>query len=450
MGQKRIFPASTVDEVAYLFERSTPYSLTFGFVMSLEGKVDSGVVCQALDASLTCYPKLKCVLVDSYPSSKRWFGHAWEYRDIRARDILEEIELSQADYGHQDIVSDFGKYHQTHAIDITRQPPLKVLLLRSGSKVHLIFLAHHAAVDGLSVIFFVQTFIKYYESIFYQRKQDDHCTPDFDSISEPQIRFRWIIFSPKLHRTFIKNISLAKKEPPVPLYPRDEEHGEKRLIAAIRAFSPDQFEFLRSRARKEEVTINSYLLSSMFRTIKSWNSRWHGTSQRIYVSIPINLRPPEDRSMANIISGYYFSPQTEGISDRKTLLDLMQKEWPPKVEHARDNINLLWFLKLLPLEVKKKFFERQASQIGSTLLLSNWGICNLNPSHTDSEGFHCMGEASIKTINTIAHPVSWPQLTVITYNNLLSISFTVFRSHFPAKTADEFLKFFIDDLMEEN
>ncbi len=449
MRQKQIYPASIVDEVGYLFERATPYSLTFSFVMTLEGKVDSDVIHQALDASLKCHPKMKCVLVEQYPSRKRWFTHAWEYREVRSRDILEEIELSQADYNHTDVISNIGQYHHTHSIDITSEPPLKVLLIRAGGSVHLIFFVHHAAVDGLAVIFFVQTFIKYYESIFYQRKQDNPCTPDFESISRPQIRFRWKNFSPKLVRTYIKNTSLAKREPPVPLYPRDEEQGEKKLIAAVRSLSPDQFQLLRSRARKEQTTINNYLLSSMFRTIRSWNGRWSVTAGRIYVSVPINLRPPGDRSVGNIISGYYFSLETEAISDRKTLLGFMQKEWPPIVKHARNNTNLLCFLKPLPLGVKIKMFERQAPQVGPTLLLSNWGTCHINPDHTDSEGFNCMGEASIKKINTIAHPVQWPQLTVITYNNVLSVSFTVLRSHFPVETADEFLKCFIQDLMAE-
>ena len=46
MTVKRFFPVSIVDEMAYLFEMSTPYSLTFGFVMTLEGEVDTEVVFQ--------------------------------------------------------------------------------------------------------------------------------------------------------------------------------------------------------------------------------------------------------------------------------------------------------------------------------------------------------------------------------------------------------------------
>jgi hypothetical protein len=153
--------------------------------------------------------------------------------------------------------------------------------------------------------------------------------------------------------------------------------------------------------------------------------------------------------VGNIISGYPFSLKTEAISDRDTVLDLIRKQWPPMAEHARRNTNLLWFLKPLPLRVKIKMFKHQASDIGPTLLLSNWGACHLNPDHTDSGGFHCMGEASIRNINTIFYPVLWPQLTVITYNNRLSISFAVFRSHFPVETAEEFLQFFIEELLAE-
>src|SRR5210317_1790467 len=102
MTQNKFYPASIVDEIAYLFENATHQSLTFAFLMTLEGKVDSDVVRQALDASLGCYPKLKCVLVDSYPSPNRWFRYAWECHDVGGKDILNETDLSQADYGHQD------------------------------------------------------------------------------------------------------------------------------------------------------------------------------------------------------------------------------------------------------------------------------------------------------------------------------------------------------------
>ena len=449
-NKKRFYAASIADELGYLFERSTPYSLTFSSIMTLEGKVDSAVVRTALDASLNYYPKLKCVLVDSYPSCRRWFRYAWEYRDVSSKDVLEGTERAEGDYTHQDVVSDFEQYHHAHAIDITSDPPIKVLLIRSGRLVHLIFFFHHAAVDGLSVIFFIQTFIKFYEAMFYQRTQEDYGTPDFEAISQPAIRFRWSNLSPKLISPFLKNASLARKEPPIPLSPHDGENGRKKLIAALKELSPDQFKRLRASAKRHQSTINNYLLASMFRTIKRWNQKWQDTSRRIYVSVPTNLRPPEDRTVGNIISGYYFSLKTEAISDRDTVLDLVREQWPPMAEHARQNTNLLWFLKPLPLRVKINMFKHQAPAVGPTLLLSNWGTCNLNPDHTDSDGFQCMGDASIRNITTIPHPVLWPQLTVITYNNRLSISFAVFRSHFPVETAEEFLQCFIQELMAED
>ena len=75
MMEQPFFPLSPVDELAYFAEVSTPYSITFGAGMTLEGEINTDIVCEALDTTLTCYPKLKCILVKDYPSVRHWFQY---------------------------------------------------------------------------------------------------------------------------------------------------------------------------------------------------------------------------------------------------------------------------------------------------------------------------------------------------------------------------------------
>ncbi len=64
MREKQFFPASPVDELAYLAEVSTPYSITFGAGMTLEGEINTDIVCDALDAG-----KLGCYVTD-FPNNR--------------------------------------------------------------------------------------------------------------------------------------------------------------------------------------------------------------------------------------------------------------------------------------------------------------------------------------------------------------------------------------------
>lgn len=449
MTQKQFYPASTVDELAHLFEQSTHQPLTFGGIITLEGEVNAEVLGTALNAALDLYPKLQCVLVNRYPSVKRWFRFAWEYHPTGSEEIMEEIEDLEPNPTTKDVMHYFRQYHPLLSLDITRQTPLKVMLIRNPGCTHLIIYVHHAATDGLGLIFFIQTLIQTYEDIFYQKKKRLTDAVDYSAISKPDIRFRLQHLSPKHLFPFLKYNSLAKKEPPLPLYPREDDEGTRVFVPLYREISPHQFTHVKTTAKRHGVTINTYLLASMFQTIKKWNQQWSSKPERIYISVPLNLRTPAEQTVANMVSGFYLPCRSELIDGKAQLLKMIQKEQKSAMELARQSVNLTSLLNLLPLPMKKRMFKNRASSVGPTITLSNMGMCQPNPHHTDKEGFHYMGPARIVNIGIIPHPVQWPQLGILSYNNKLSIGFGVFRSHFPAETAEKFLQLFIEELMAE-
>jgi NRPS condensation-like uncharacterized protein len=447
MLENQFFPASPVDEFAYLAEVSTPYSLTFGAGITLEGEINTDIVCEALDATLNYYPKFKCILVKDYPSVKHWFRYRWKYQDISSKDILEEVDDSNPEGTDKDAISYVQHYYPSHTIDITRETPLRVMLIRNHRCVHLIFFIHHVVADGISFILLTQRFIQFYEDIFYQRRQSTQPIPNFETISQPDISFRWNHFSPKLIAPFQRHINLAKKEPPVQICPQDEDGGAKKLIAASRVLSPQQFNLIRTSAKKHQASINSYLLAAMFQTIKQWNHKWNNTAGRIYLSVPVNLRSPGEHTVGNFVSQFYLSYRSELIDDKGTTLKMIQEKRTFMMEHARQQVNLTWFLKPVPLKLKMLMLKQLPQGDGSTLILSNFGTCNLNSHHTDEEGFHYMGPARICSIHFIASPVPWPQIDILTYNGRLSMNLSVLRSRFSSEDAETFLDSFIKELM---
>jgi len=448
--EKRFFPASIADEVAYIFEVSTQSSLTFGFIITLEGEVSSEIVRQALDACLNLYPKFKCVLVNHYPSLKRWFRYSWEYQDIKGKDILEESEDLDSDRSHKDAISYLRHYHFSHSIEITRETPFKVMLIRQPKWVNLIFFCHHAATDGIGFVFFIQSFIQFYEEIFYYQKKEGDYPPDLKTISQPARRFRRNHFSLRQYYAYLKHIALLLHEPSAQVRTEGGEGTMKRLPAAVEEITPRQLKMIRATVKKYHTTINHYLLAAMFKTIKKWNQQWGEKSERICINVPVNLRSPEDRTLGNILSGFNISFRSELIGTRDKMLRLIQEEQASMMESdfARTNVNLTWLLKPIPLKLKMLMFKHRAHTLFPTLTLSNMGICYLNPHHKDQEGFHYMGPARICHISAIANPVIWPQMVVLTYNDRMAISLSVSHSRFSFEVIERFLNSFIRELIE--
>ena len=159
MDKKQFYQASIVDELAHLMEKPLNTSITQGWTFTLEGELSSPAIREALDRCLTLYPKLTCTLTKEYPSFKRLFRYSWNCRhDITGSTIFEEIEDLNSDHTAKDTLSYYRDYHPSHSIDITREPPIKVLLIRQPDRSHLIFFVHHAGVDGIGFLLFFQSF----------------------------------------------------------------------------------------------------------------------------------------------------------------------------------------------------------------------------------------------------------------------------------------------------
>ena len=452
MDNKQFYQASIVDELAHLMEKQLNTSITQGWTFTLEGEVNSSAVREALDRCLTLYPKLKCTLTKDYPSFKRAFRYSWNYRnDITGSAIFKEIDDPNPDHSTKDTLSYYRDYHCSHSIDITREPPIKVLLIRQPERSHLIFFVHHAGVDGIGFIIFFQSFIAFYEDTIYQREKKSGGTPDFQGISKPHISFQWKHFLPR-HLAVYRKYGVLKEQEHV-AHQDGESKGSsiEKLLAIDRELSPEQFSALRATAKKHQVTINDYLLASMFQTVKTWNRQRDEQPGRIYLDVPVNLRSPEDRTIGNIMCGFRIFLTSELIGTKEeTLRSVKEKRsLMMKQQIAQKMVEFAWVLKPLPLSVKNILYSRHPDTYCPTLTMSNIGICNPNPSHKDEDGFHYLGPARIHSMCFIGYAAPWPQLIALTYNNRMTISLSVFRSQFSLESAEAFLDSFIETINEQ-
>ena len=251
MTEKRFFPASILDDITYCTDRAyANLSLNYSWIFTLEGEVSTEVSQRALDETLRFYPKAKCILVNRYPSYKRWFRHCWQYTNNTSKDILEEIELSPTHADSEEAVTYYIRNHARFSIDLSYQVPLKVVLLRTPQRVFLIFIMHHAVADGLGGFFFIQKFIQCYEDILYQRTQHPPDASAFDAISLPEINFRWSNFSPRYLRPHFRHFSLTRREPSLSLFPYKAESITGDYLATVRMLTPPQLEAIRNTTKR--------------------------------------------------------------------------------------------------------------------------------------------------------------------------------------------------------
>ena len=222
----------------------------------------------------------------------------------------------------------------------------------------------------------------------------------------------------------------------------------EKLLAIERTLSPEQFSTLRATAKKHQVTINDYLLASMFQTVKTWNQERDEQPGRIYLDVPVNLRSPEDRTIGNIMCGFRIFLTAELIGTKEeTLRSVKEKRsLMMKQQIAQKMVEFAWVLKPLPLSLKNILYSRHPDTYCPTLTMSNIGICNPNPSHKDEDGFHYLGAARIRSMCFIGYAAPWPQLIALTYNKRMTISLSVFRSQFSLESAQGFLNSFIEEI----
>ncbi|MBN2297746.1 MAG: hypothetical protein JXM72_04095, partial [Deltaproteobacteria bacterium] len=349
---ERLFPASIVDDITHCVDRAYPgLVLNYAWILTLEGAVSTEICLKALDKTLDYYPKSRCILTDQYPSWKRRFRYCWKMTGCEGRDIFREMNLPDANSTIEDVLGYYVTNHASLAMELSSHIPLKVLLIRQPERAFLFLIMHHAAADGLGGFFFIQKFIRYYEDLLYGREETNAPAVNFEDISLPDVRFRWSDFSPRSLRPFLQNYLLMLREPALNVYPGKTKTIIGTFNATVRDIPPERLTGIRGIAKQHGSTINDYLLAAMFKTVKKWSGEWTAPADRIYITVPMSLRPPEDRTLSNILSGVTISLKPASIGAAEEMLPRIRKEIATLAERnvARTLIHFSSLLKPLPV-----------------------------------------------------------------------------------------------------
>jgi len=451
MDERSLFPASIVDEITHCVDKGHPgLVLNYAWILTLEGEVSTEISRKALDRTLRYYPKSRCVLTDRYPSYMRWFRHCWRLTECEGGDILREIGEPNPYSTVEEAIRYYTDNHAALSIDLSFHIPLKVLLIRQPGRAFLFFIMHHAAADGLGGFFFIQQFIQHYEDILHGREAANEPVANLDDISLPDIRLGWSDLSPHNLRPFVRNFFLTFRQPALNAFPGKSKGITGKLVTTVRHLPPQHLVRIRSTAKQYGSTVNDYLLATMFGTLKKWCREWTTPSDRIYINVPMSFRAPGDRTLSNVLSGAFISLKPDHITGREAMLPLIRKEMTALADSnvARTIIRFSAVLKPITIGMRINLLRHTASGYAPTVVLSNMGVLSPNPSHTDEEGFHCMGNARIRGIYGMPAVAGWPMLLLYTYNNRMIFNLGTLDSYFPPETAGRFIEAFLGDLQE--
>jgi NRPS condensation-like uncharacterized protein len=449
MDERGLFPTSIIDDITYCVDRAYPsLDLSYAWILTLEGEINTEISLKALDKTLRYYPKSRCILTDTYPSCKRWFRHCWKLTGCDGKDIFEEVRMPAPHATIEDALNYYMDNHASLSIKLSSHVPLKVLLIRQPTGAFLFFIMHHAAADGLSGFFFIQTFIGYYEDILYRRETTNGPTVNFEDISLPHVSIRWSDFSPRNLRPFFQNFLLSFRKPALNVFPGKSKGVTGTIKTIVRQIPPQRLAVIRGTSKHYGSTVNDYLLAAMFQTVKKWCREWITPSDRIYINVPISLRSPEDRTLSNILSGVFISLEAASIGTQEEMLPLIRKEITALAESnvARALIQFSSFLKPLPIRAKINLLKRTSLGYAPTIVLSNMGILSPNSSHQDEEGFHYLGEARISKIHGIPAVAAWPMMLLYTYNSRMIFNMAFLDSFFSPETAGRFIDSYLEEL----
>lgn len=448
--KQQFFPASIIDEVAYYMEGAGNTTVTYGWILTLKGEVDSEIAREALQFTFNYYPKNKCILSKDYPSYKRWFRYCWKYRDsIDHQAIFEERNVPNPD-PEKDPVSYFRELYVPNRIDVTRHIPLKLILIRKPEEVLMLFFHNHILSDGRGLLGLLAKFIQFYEDIFYQRNKEA-VIPDFQSIPLPDINPPWKDCSRKHLNIFFRKTMLFLREPVVEVQHNGGTEPTGGLMVVARVLSPDQFKILKSIAKEYQSTMNDYMIATMFQTMKKWNAKRGGRLGRFYINVPVSLRSPDDITLSNTLGGIVIAPDPEAMDNKRELLSRVREQriFLHENDAAKIDPALAWPFKFIPHKLKELLFKHHSHALYPSLCLSNIGICDYNPSHKDEEGFQYMGPAKIIGSNVVTAAIPWPQIVIHTYNSRMEVSLSAFRSHFSLDAAKTFLDEYIKELLTD-
>jgi NRPS condensation-like uncharacterized protein len=261
---------SAVDEMAALLERPGEPNLIL-LELAVSGRLVPDRLRAALNAALTALPLARARQAQHGPWRLRG---TWEIPDTADLD-----PLSVAAPGAP--LDTVRRRLLNTPVSLRASPVFRLLLVPSPGGDRLLFVAHHALFDALSMVRVVRSITLHYNGV-----------PD--PVGDPDAEHARTVAATTARGRGPARIGPRLTDRPVRLAP-DTAGTRDGYGCVMSTLDEERTAALVACARHHDVTVNDVLLTGTALAVSRWN-RAHGRpAGPLHITMPINTRPPDHR-----------------------------------------------------------------------------------------------------------------------------------------------------------
>lgn len=436
------FPLPLAPFEAYQLADDHPGSpMNFYFRLQFTGRVDRTRLEQALGRVVRRQPLLRAVVRDD-DGDPRWVP----------TDVTPEIVWHRGGRGDEAPV--------LPALDIRRQPGLRLAVSLAGVTTTIWFQFHHVAVDGIGAMQVVEELLVAYDAVAGLGTRGGDLEPlDPHLLHERAAaggstwsRLRsaatgflasygvWQYLT-HLVQPLVPSPGVARQTSVAPERPARPAFVSRRLTSR-------QVRELKWMARRQGRTVNDLLVTELFHTLESWNARRGGTARlgHLRLAVPVNLRPQTRSAMpaCNQVAMVFLDRRTDQIRRPAALARSLARDlwFVKKFGLARV---FLWSLALcqrLPGGLARVLPQGRSL---ATAVLSNLGVQLHDTRLTRADGRVQTGGLVLETIDFLppVRPLTEVSCGVVTYGEELSVGLNYRADKLSAAAAEQLLEEFL-------
>jgi NRPS condensation-like uncharacterized protein len=361
----------------HLDHREEPWAVHFEVRVS--GRFDADRLAAAVADAAARHPIARARLA-RWRSADR--GYLWEIVDeldppLTIVDCADEAELA---------IARERLYGVSPSLDVA--PPFIVLLARSADGDTLLLNLHHAAGDGMGAARLMLSILRAYAGA-------DDPIPALDPLQARDVGALADATTPsqrlERQRDAWRQAVERLEGPPARLALDGGDHRPGYGFE-LHALSVDETQAVRDR-RIPDTTLNDVLLAGLAVAIERWNERHGWPAQRIALTMPVNLRPPEWRTevLGNLATYMTVSVGSGERDDLESAVDAAGKRTRMIKEHrlAGTVVDQLERLSGLPVGIKRQLpslIPLTGNSVVDTASLSNLGTLGAFPELGDDAG----------------------------------------------------------------
>ena len=371
------------------------------YFIQFEGRIDEDLLKKAVDLSIDAVPLINCVFDEE--------SFSWKQCDFTAADIVHIIDDAESE-GNDDTKL------LTKDLDFTREPQLKIILLRQAACDKLFVIINHMVADGCGFNNYLYLLRHLYSlcknQTFSRFKKNALRKQSFSQVLQNfSMKKRWKILSSKL------NVSMPPESLKFPL-----KGDNDNAVVIIRNIDENSFHKIRKYAKSNGASINDIIITAyareIYRILKA---------PEITIPCPVDLRKFGKKKqifgICNLTGLYNCSVN---ISENEAFDDTLHKvtEQMNAQKSSTDCVKLPMFLDMiyrtLPLRMLISRFRKM--RMTPFITYTNLGIID--------ERRICFGSRNVEKayITTAIKRNPYFQLSVSTFKDCCTLSASLFAT----------------------